>query len=54
MSRALHREDEDDDVTLQEGLAESDLIAGCGGPDPFLLRDLYVPRIAALHDEVAH
>ena len=54
MSRALNREDEDDEVILQEGLGQFGLIARCGGPDPFLLRNLYVPDVAALHDEVPH
>lgn len=52
MSRALNREDEDDEVILQEGLGQFALIAWCGGPDTLLLRNFYVPDIAALHDEV--
>lgn len=54
VSRALNREDEDDEVILQEGLSEFGLIAWCGGPDTFLLRNFYVPDVAALHDEVPH
>lgn len=53
MSRALNREDEEDGFILQEGLGEFGLIAWCGGPDSFLLRNFYVPDVAALHNEVA-
>lgn len=54
LPRSLNREDEDDSPVLQEGLGEFALIARRGGPDTFLLRNIYVPHIAALHDEVAH
>lgn len=52
MSRALNRKDENDKVTLQESLGEFSSVAWCGGPDTFLLRDLYVSGITALHDKV--
>lgn len=53
MSRALNREDEEDGFILQEGIGEFGLFALCGGPDTFLLRNVYVPEVAALHNEVA-
>lgn len=53
MSWALNREDEDDEVIVEEGLGEFGLVAWSGGPDAFLLRNLYVPDVAALHNEVA-
>lgn len=53
VSRALHREDEDDEAVLQEGLEQLGLVAGLGGPDAFLLGDLDVLDVDALHDEVS-
>lgn len=52
VSRALDGEDKDDEVILQECLSKPVLIIWCGGPDTFLLRNFYVPDVAALHDEV--
>ncbi|TNN28541.1 hypothetical protein EYF80_061311 [Liparis tanakae] len=54
VSRALDGEHQDDGAVLQEGLGELGLVAGRGGPDAFLLGDVDVPHVAALHDEVAH
>lgn len=54
VSRALHREDQEDQAALQEGSVEFELVAGRGGPDAFLLGDVKVPQVAALHDEVTH
>lgn len=54
VSRALDGEDEEDNAAVDEGSAELGLVAGRGRPDPPLLRELNVPQVAALHDEVAH
>lgn len=53
VSRALDREDEDDEAISQEGLGEFVLIAWCSRPDPFLLGNFYIPDVAALHNEVS-
>lgn len=52
MSWALNREDEHDGVVCQEDSGEFGLIAWCGGPNTFLLRNFYISNVAALHNEV--
>lgn len=54
VSGSLNGEDEEDGAALVESSGEFVLVAGRGGPDSPLLRQLDVPRVAALHDEVAH
>lgn len=54
VSRALNGEDEEYDAALLEGAVELELVAGRGGPDTPLLRQLNVAQVAALHYEVAH
>lgn len=54
VSGALDREDQEDEAALLEGAVELELVAGCGGPDAPLLRELNVAQVAALHDEVTH
>lgn len=54
MPGALHREDKEDGAVLLEGSVQFVLVVGCSGPDAPLLRELDVPHVAALHDEVTH
>ncbi len=53
MSGSLNGEDEVDSAALDEGSGQLVLVTGRRGPDCPLLGQIDVPRVTALHDEVA-